>query len=85
AELEISLYPNPNNGSFVIKSEMIEMRDVVLEIFNEKGQLIWNRIIKDEVGTLRESVDLGHSPDGLYLLRVRNNSGVRNKRFVISY
>ena len=82
---DIKLYPNPNNGSFVIESEMIELRDVVLEIFNEKGQLIWNRKIKDEMGSLRESVDLGNSPAGLYLLRVRNHSGVLNKRFVISY
>ena len=85
AGLDIKLYPNPNNGRFIIESEMIELRDVVLEIFNEKGQLIWNRKIKDEMGTLRESVDLSNSPDGLYLLRVRNNSGVLNKRFVISY
>jgi len=83
--LEISLYPNPNNGRFVIESDIFELKDVVLEIFNEKGQLIWNREIKDEIGTLHESVDLNSAPDGLYLLRVRNKSGMINKRFVISY
>jgi hypothetical protein len=83
--LIISLYPNPNNGRFVIESDIFELKDVVLEIFNEKGQLIWNREIKDEIGTLHESVDLNSAPDGLYLLRVRNKSGMINKRFVISY
>jgi hypothetical protein len=82
---DIKLYPNPNNGRFVIESEMIDLGDVVLEIFNEKGQLVWNRNIEDQMGSLRESVDLANSPDGLYLLRVRNHSGVLNKRFVISY
>jgi len=85
AGLEIKLYPNPNTGRFVIESETIELKDVVLEIFNEKGQLIWVRKIKDEMGTLRESVDLSNSPEGLYLLSVRINSGVLNKWFVISY
>jgi len=85
AGLEIKLYPNPNTGRFVIESETIELKDAVLEIFNEKGQLIWVRKIKDEMGTLRESVDLNNSPDGLYLLSVRINSGVLNKWFVISY
>jgi hypothetical protein len=83
--LEINLYPNPNNGRFVIVSDGFEGKDVVLEIFNEKGQLIWNREIRDEIGTLHESVDLSNAADGLYLLRVRNRSGAINKRFVISY
>jgi len=82
--LEINLYPNPNNGRFVIESDRFELKDVVLEIFNEKGQLIWNREIRDEIGTLHESVDLNNVADGLYLLRVRNNSGMINKRFIIS-
>jgi hypothetical protein len=84
AGVEINLYPNPNNSRFVIEGRHFKQKDVVLEIFNEKGQLIWNREIKDEIGTLYESVDLNKVPDGLYLLRVRNKSGMINKRFVIS-
>ena len=83
--LEIKLYPNPNDGRFVIEGEMFELRDVVLEIFNERGQLVWNRKIMDEIGTLRESVDLSNAADGLYLLRIRNKSGMVNKRFVKGY
>ncbi|GAG20925.1 unnamed protein product, partial [marine sediment metagenome] len=85
ASLKIRLYPNPNNGMFVIESGTFEMKDVVLEVFNEKGQLIWNREIKDDIGTLRESVDLNNAPDGLYLLRVRSKSGMINKRFIIAH
>jgi hypothetical protein len=85
AGLDIKLYPNPNDGMFIIESEMIEWKDAVLEVFNEKGQLIWIREIKDETGPLRESVDLSNEADGLYLLRVRNKSGMINKRFVISF
>jgi hypothetical protein len=85
AGLEVGLYPNPNNGRFVIECSQLELKDVVLEIFNERGQLIWNREIRDQVGTLREPVDLDHAADGLYLLRVRNKSGMINKRFVIGY
>ena len=64
---------------------MFQLKDVVLEIFNEKGQLIWNREIRDDIGTLHESVDLSNAANGLYLLRVRTKTGVINKRFVISY
>ncbi len=83
--LEINLYPNPNNGRFVIESEIFERMDVVLEIFNEKGQLIWNREIRNEIGILHESVDLDNAAVGLYLLRVRTKSLVINKRFLITY
>jgi len=83
--LEIKLYPNPNDGMFVIESDMFELKDVVMEIFNEKGQLIWHREIRDNIGTLHESVDLSNAANGLYLLRVRNRFGMINKRFVIFY
>jgi hypothetical protein len=82
--LEISLYPNPNNGRFVIESDRFEGKHVVMEILNEKGQLIWNREINDETGILRESVELDKVADGLYLLRLRTKSGMINKRFIIS-
>jgi hypothetical protein len=57
---------------------------VVLEIFNERGQMVWNRKLMDETGSLRETVDLSGAADGLYILRVRSKSGMINKRFVIS-
>ncbi len=81
--LELNLYPNPNDGRFVIESDMLELKDVVLEIFNERGQLVWNRKIMDGFGTLRESVDMSDAAEGLYLLRIRNKTGMVNKRFVI--
>ncbi len=68
-----------------MKATGLKLKDVVLEIFNEKGQLIWNREINDETGTLHESVELDNVADGLYLLRLRNKSGMINKRFIISY
>ena len=83
--VEINLYPNPNHGSFVIESDRFGLKDVVLEIFNEQGQLIWNRKIMNELGTLYERVELDNAANGLYLLRVRNESGVINKRFVVSH
>jgi hypothetical protein len=81
---EINLYPNPNNGSFVIEGHLSQMKEVVLEIFNETGKLIWNRKISNETGTLHESVDLGNAFKGLYLLRVRTKSGMINRRIVIA-
>jgi hypothetical protein len=83
AGLQINLYPNPNDGRFVIESGLSELKGVVLEIFNERGQMVWNRKITDETGSLRESVDLSDAADGLYMLRLRNKSGMISKRFVI--
>ena len=81
--LEIRLYPNPNNGRFVIESDRVELKGLVLEIFDEKGQLVWNREIREQIGTWHESVTLENAAEGIYLLRVRNKHGMVNKRFVI--
>ena len=46
--LEIDLYTNPYSGRFIIESDRSDLKDAVLGIFNEKGQMNWNREIRQE-------------------------------------
>ena len=81
---EINLFPNPNAGSFTIESTGAGNGDVVLEIFNERGQIIWNSRIRTGSGPLRERLNLEDAPPGLYLLRIRTREGTGSRRFIIS-
>jgi hypothetical protein len=81
---ELSLYPNPSTGRFVAECRYTEGIDLFLEIFNEKGQLVWSRKTTNGTGTFRERVDLSHAGNGLYFLRAKSRSGMASMRFIIS-
>ena len=85
ADLEIILYPNPNDGKFVIETDMLELKNIVVEIFNTKGIMVWNNKITEEIGPLHQTVDISNLPEGLYLLTLRTNSAMISKRFIIAY
>lgn len=65
AEGEIILYPNPGNGLFRISMTEIESREVLVRIFNNQGQVVFNRSYQvDELEN--EQVDVQHLPHGMY-------------------
>ncbi|MBL4593822.1 MAG: T9SS type A sorting domain-containing protein [Flavobacteriales bacterium] len=76
AELEsgITIYPNPNNGSFTI--EMRDYENVAIQIFNVTGQLILQK-------TLNQSptkFDLTEYSKGMYFIKVfTDNQSVSSK------
>lgn len=61
----VKLYPNPTAGSFFV--EVAE--PALMEIFNSTGLCL----LRKEVGTGRESLQIGHS--GLYLVRLTFSDG----------
>jgi hypothetical protein len=83
-EHALSLYPNPSSGRFVIEGQSFDGSDVFLEIFNEQGKLVWDRKIMHTSGRFREAVDLSHTANGLYLLRVRSRSEMVARRIILS-
>jgi trimeric autotransporter adhesin len=68
----ISLFPNPNNGSFIITLSNINEK-CSIEIYNELGEIVL-------VGNLRYThsdnlIDLTRRPNGIYLYRINSESG----------
>jgi hypothetical protein len=59
---KLRLYPNPNNGQFVIESEV----NLELELSNELGQLI--RTLKLDAGNSHK-VSISDLPAGIYFIR----------------
>ena len=68
---DLKLYPNPSSGEFTIEFDNTDAEDVILEIVNMTGQLIYKKLHKYN-GPPRfiETIDLGNQARGTYLLRV---------------
>lgn len=70
---EVTVYPNPNNGSFkVVMPENIRQDNSFLELFDVNGLLVFGGNIVDA----ETDIDIGNCPSGVYLLRIRDGDDV---------
>jgi hypothetical protein len=68
----ISVFPNPNNGQFTIKSE----GNSVITLFNDLGQLVKSIILNE--GNVHQ-VNLSGLAPGIYFLCEKNNPELKHK------
>ncbi|HXS35951.1 MAG TPA: T9SS type A sorting domain-containing protein [Flavipsychrobacter sp.] len=82
----IALYPNPNNGSFIIKGAIQNSTNdkTSIEIVNIVGQTIYNDIALSQNGIINKRIDLSSNiPNGLYVLRLKTGENHIIMRFTL--
>jgi len=76
--LQISVYPNPSNGTFnIFTSEQI--KNGSLEIYNSIGELI----ISQKIINQQNLIDLKNQASGLYFLKVKSDGEVVGMKKVV--
>ncbi len=70
------VYPNPNNGSFVIEPNNTTKQTV--QIYDVTGKLVLTQTINGKT-----TIDAGSLNEGIYNISLLNNEGVINKKLVI--
>ena len=80
---QLTVYPNPNKGSFEIKISGIKT-DFQLFLYNEIGQMI----IKEKhyyggLSSLNKVFNLQEYPKGIYILNIQTFDGIISKKIVI--
>ncbi|MFZ4797623.1 MAG: SBBP repeat-containing protein [Bacteroidia bacterium] len=78
----LQVFPNPNNGSFLIKTNSNKTSDSKLNIVNMLGQEVWNQTQTISSGVQETQINTNLNA-GIYLLRVQNENGLVIKRIVI--
>jgi|GEM_PF-1336197 len=73
----IILYPNPNNGSFTLKTDLKGTKK--LEVFNLMGALVFE---KQTVGDI-DSINIDTMAKGIYLVRVSNGETYKTIKLVV--
>jgi len=76
-EPKVNIYPNPNNGHFMIKFDL-SIPESEVTIYNSVGALVY----KDQIFANKE-VDLVDLPSGLYILRLKNERTEGFKKLII--
>lgn len=67
----ISVYPNPGNGVFNIKSEELSSKSYIM-IYNMLGQKVFSHNLNSFTNT---EIDLSSEPNGVYCYRISNENG----------
>ena len=76
------LYPNPNNGNFVLRQATFVVQTVDIVVYNTLGAVVYKGIITFSSGYA--SLKLDNQVPGLYLLLMKDNTGKQfNLKFVI--
>ena len=74
---QINIYPNPNNGSFIIETGSPEQQ--ILKIFDVTGKLFLSQSINNKT-----SIDASDLNAGVYNISILSITGVINRRMVIT-
>jgi hypothetical protein len=79
-----SLYPNPNNGQFVIEFKSGNREEVDMKVVNTSGVVVYtsNKLAID--GNLRKDFNLRNLAEGSYLLVLENNATQITRKLIIT-
>lgn len=78
----LSMYPNPNNGSFTLNGNIIGSSDVSITVINAIGQTVYTTTVHVNNGMLKETINLNSSlPAGAYLINVKTDRAQNAIRF----
>ena len=78
----VELFPNPNNGQFILKGSLENSQDLVIQVINTLGQVVYTREV-ESILEFQEQIDLSAQPDGQYFIHlIAEDSSIFTHKFV---
>ena len=77
----VLLYPNPNNGSFIIEVNNTKEKTIVIDLKNNLGQLVYHKEYKNS--NSKNSISNENIIPGIYLCRIRYGENLAYKKLII--
>ncbi|MEX0813604.1 MAG: T9SS type A sorting domain-containing protein [Chitinophagales bacterium] len=78
-----NVYPNPNNGNFVVEFELMQPEQIHLSLYNATGQTIARESWNGVSGSYRKSYNFDNLPAGVYLIQLNTASEQMTKKVII--
>lgn len=79
---DIQLYPNPNNGSFVVRGYAHLTQTAEVQVIDALGRIVYEDRLSINAGKLYHPIELGNTAAGIYILKVSTDAGSMIIRFV---
>jgi PKD repeat protein len=82
-ENSISVYPNPSNGQFTLKIDLIESQIINVELYNTIGQIITTRSVNHTTSSVL-NFDITNEANGFYFIKLTTKEGIVTKRITVT-
>ena len=69
----LDVYPNPNNGEFTVSINMEQETDVVAQLTDPQGKVVWEKDFGNVLGERTEAIQLSSRAAGVYFLKITAN------------
>ncbi|MGB3949278.1 MAG: T9SS type A sorting domain-containing protein [Bacteroidia bacterium] len=79
----LNVYPNPNNGAFVVSCSTLPVSEYRIEIKNVLSQLVYKKSGIAFTGFIDERIDITKFPKGIYTITVVANKTESLKRVIV--
>jgi hypothetical protein len=70
----LNAYPNPSNGSFTLKVDLVNAEAMTVEVFDMKGKKLFGEV-SDRTMAYEKVINLGNITAGVYMLQVSTTQG----------
>ena len=80
---DLSLLPNPNNGTFILRGTVSTVNEVNYEVTDVLGRTILSGKTTTQKGIIEQQINIGDVASGTYLLQVKTDSGNETFHFVV--
>ena len=82
-QMNIGLYPNPNNGSFSVKGYVPVNGNLQVTVYNTIGQVIYSKQVAVTTHELNETIVLNNAAPGIYQVKIGNEACNKTMRVTV--
>ncbi|MCK5822461.1 MAG: T9SS type A sorting domain-containing protein [Bacteroidales bacterium] len=82
-DIKFIVFPNPNKGVFKIFLNSNNNEDLVIQLVNIQGQLVYHKDV-DNVKDYKDEINVSDLPKGIYYLKINKGSLFKVKRVIIN-
>ncbi len=80
---DLSVYPNPNNGTFAVSVNVVTVGDVAIKVTDMLGREVYSKSLSNQTGVVKDNMNLSDLAKNVYTLEVSTAKGKITKRVVI--
>jgi hypothetical protein len=82
-ENSLMIYPNPSNGQFTIKTDAQISGDVIVNLYDLSGKLVYSNTFNSNNIQFNERIRIDNAKHGMYNLQLINNKKIYNQKLLI--
>ncbi|RLD32486.1 MAG: hypothetical protein DRI83_10825, partial [Bacteroidetes bacterium] len=82
-ELGLSIYPNPNAGSFTLEIATSKVDKVNLRIMNATGHLVYEEQDMQVNNSFSKKIDISSEAEGIYMVLIESDLGLYTGKIIL--